>query len=142
MQATSTKRFVRSRAGGMVAAFGVLLIGVVAIVAFALISTDSQEATSVVVPASDSSVPQNDQIIIKPDLWKTPYVAPSRSYEEIKLLEENLWQIPYDAPPPVSYEEMRFIEDNTTFQTPYSMPALSHDEIRLWTGASVYDSGF
>ncbi len=112
MQATSTKRFVRSRAGGMVAAFGVFLIGVVAIMVVALNSTGSQGETSAALPVTVSDVIQ---------------------FDRIQFLEENTaWQAPYTAPPTLSFQEMTFVEDNTIFQTPYSMPALSYEEIRLW----------
>lgn len=112
MQATSSKRFVRSRAGGMVVALGVLLVSVIASITIVLASAGEQGGTSPLLSASGTNAIQFDQN---------------------QFLEENVtWQIPYLAPPTLSYHEIRYIEDNTTFQTPYFAPSLSYEEIRLW----------
>jgi hypothetical protein len=96
----------------MVAALGVLLIGVVAVVATTPTSAGTQGETSSLLAGPVSRVIQHDQI---------------------KFLEENtVWQTLYTTPPMLSYQQMAFIEDNTMFQTPYSQPAVSYEEIRLW----------
>lgn len=137
MQATRTKRFVRSRAGGMAAAFSIVIGGIIAVSALAIgdvASNESAVESSRMMPNAYTSVGQGEGLIdaantrSAADAPLKAFSSPGQGEGLVDGTNRRFDQIPYVAPPPLSHEELRFIEDNTIFQTPYSVPGMSYGD--------------